>query len=143
MRTGRWLVGAGFGLAAILMLASCSGAYSQPIITGTELLGTWVGPNGASMTFRADQIVTVQNLNLGWSGPTAHCQNVSAAGTWQFLSSQGASETSLRGYSKGNLLGIEFQAQQNEQCSSEFTCVSSSDLAPLVVMNSGPGGLRG
>jgi len=121
MRTGRWLAAAAFGLAGVFLLASCSRAYSQPTITGAELLGTWVGPNGASMTFRADQTVTVHNLNLGWRGPTAHCQSVTATGTWQFLNSQGASGTSPRVYSKGNLVGVEFQAQQIEVCSTEFT----------------------
>lgn len=107
--------------AIILVLASCSGrAGTQPIITRAEVIGTWNGPNGAVMTFMANQTVTVRRLNLGWN-PTANCTNISAIGTWQFDSLQGASGNSRLAFSKSDILQIDFQAQPIEICSSQFT----------------------
>src|SRR5260370_31872206 len=54
---------AAYMLAAVLMAAGFGGVIdSQPILTRAELVGTWAGPDGATMTFREDHTVTVRHL---------------------------------------------------------------------------------
>ena len=115
----RRLTVAAYVLAAVLMAAGCGGVIdSQPILTRAELVGTWAGPDGATMTFRDDHTVTVRHLD---TTPLSNCRNVSADGTWQFLSPDGVSGPGLTGYSKGDLVGVAFSAQPILACSSEFT----------------------
>lgn len=106
------------GLAIVLSAASCGRPITQPIINSARLAGTWTSSDGATLTFRTDQTVTVRNLRLPM-GPG--CGHVSAAGTWQFLSLQGDSPDPGQTYSKSNIIAVDFSEQAVEVCGSEFT----------------------
>ncbi len=106
------------GLAAGLAAASCGRPITQPVIDSARLVGTWTSSDGATLTFRAGQTVTVRNLRL----PTfPGCGHVSATGTWQFLSLQGDSPGAGQAYSKSNLISVDFSEQALELCSTVFT----------------------
>jgi hypothetical protein len=121
-RGRRWHAAAGLGLAVILAIAGCGNANPQPIINGTTLIGTWVGPDGATMNFTADWMVVVRNLNLGFVGHSSTCRSVSAEGTWQFDSPQGNSGSSPLSYAKSDIIEIDFPASQPITiCNSQFT----------------------
>lgn len=124
MRTRR-AVAMACGLAVGLAAASCGRPITQPIMNSARLIGTWTSSDGATLTFRADQAVTVRNLRLPM---VPGCDHVLAAGTWQFLSLQGDSPGPGQTYSKSNLISVDFSEQAVEVCSSEFTTWKDSPL---------------
>lgn len=122
MSARQWLAAACVVLAAILVVAGCTQANTQPTINGARLIGTWVGSRGATMNFMADHTVVVRALNLGYVGPAGTCRSVSASGTWQFDGPQGASGISPDTYAKGNIIQVEFPPSQPiTTCDSQFT----------------------
>ena len=108
-------------LAAGVLLAACGHGDTQPTLTKADLVGTWEGPDGATMKFLADQRLIVSGLDLApYFGPH-NCESVSGSGTWQFLSPQGDSGISPTAYSKGNLIGLNFNSPISSVCDAEFT----------------------
>jgi hypothetical protein len=108
------------GLAVVLTATGCRNPITQPIINSARLVGTWTGPNGATMTFRADQSVTVRNLDLSLGGLIHGCGNLSAAGTWQFDSLQGDSGPTPHSYTKSNIIQVDFLGSA-DGCGTQFT----------------------
>jgi hypothetical protein len=74
------------------------------------------------MSFMSDHSVVVRALNLGYVSPGGTCRSVSATGTWQFDSPQGASGIGLDTYRTGDIIQIEFPSSQPiTNCDSQFT----------------------
>jgi hypothetical protein len=118
----RRTVGVACGVAVVLTATSCGRWITQPIIDSARLVGTWTGPNGASMTFSADQTVSVHNLDLSLGGLIHGCGNLSATGTWQFDSLQGDSGASPNTYSKSNIIQVDFSdPASSDGCNTQFT----------------------
>jgi hypothetical protein len=113
----RCAAAAACGLAVVLTATSCSRSTTLPTINSAQLVGTWIGPNGATMTFSADQSLTVRNLDLS----LIHgCWNLSATGTWQFDSLQVDSGPTPHTYSKGNIIQVAFLGSA-DKCGTRFT----------------------
>lgn len=111
----------GLALTASLVLAGCYSGNLQPVINSAMLLGTWLGPNGASARFLADQTVIVRQIYLGPANPGI-CSRVSATGSWQFDSPAGDSGSSVNRYLKGSIIEIDFPVSEPiVACGAQFT----------------------
>ena len=114
------------GLAVALAAASCGQPITQPIINSVRLVGTWTSSAGATLTFRADQTVTVRNLTLPM---IPGCDHVSAAGIWQFANLQGDSPAPGHTYSKSNIIIVYLsEPPAFEVCSPELTTWKDTPL---------------
>jgi hypothetical protein len=93
--------------AAIVLLATRAQSGTQPVLSSTDLVATWMSPAGGSITFANSNRFTAAGLRLDmfWGG-CAGSGKTSVSGTWQFLSPQGDSGTGS--YSKGNLVYLYF-----------------------------------
>ena len=112
------------GLAGLLffsgILASCGRSNAQPVIASSDVIGIWTS-GGASLTFLANQDVSVRDLRLA-SFFGSSCQDLTGSGTWQFLSSTGDSGSSLSAIHKGSLISITLSDPNNMRCDGlEFT----------------------
>ncbi len=108
-------------LAATVLLAACGRGDAQPTLTKADLVGTWIGPDGATMKFFADQTLIVSGLDFApYFGPH-NCESVYGSGTWQFLSPQGDSGISPTAYTTGNQIGLNFNSPISSLCDAEFT----------------------
>jgi len=104
------VMAAGYAVAAMILLAACvQQSGTQPVLSSSDLVATWVSPVGGSISFASDHRFTTSGLRLGkyWGG-CAKTGRISAAGTWQFLSPQGDSGVNPTGYSKGSLIDLSF-----------------------------------
>lgn len=112
------------------LLASCSGLPlpdpTEPNLNPASIVGTWVDQDGSSMTFSADQKVTVHHLDLRaeTNGENKSCGFVSGTGSWQLSTDSGNPTT--RGY----LVDLELGAPVDEVCGAVI--LSSDDTNPSV-----------
>lgn len=107
---------AAFALA--VLLASCGSIETGRVVTRTDLMGTWTDHDGGSMTFRADQNVTVHRLDvtdMSDSGGKS-CGFVSGSGTWQFDSNEGVSGPTPTSYTASTFLEIDLSQPVSELC---------------------------
>lgn len=102
-----------------ILLAACSASKAQPVLTTSELLGSWSNHHGSTITFYATHRFSATGINL--TPNVQGCADASGPGTWQFLSPQGVSGKSLTSYAMGFQVLIEFDAQAFEKCSVSLT----------------------
>jgi hypothetical protein len=108
------------GLAVVLAAASCGQPITQPVINSVRLVGTWTTSGGATLTFSANQTVTVRNVDLSAGGLIHGCGNLSATGMWQFDSRQGDSGSTPGTYAKSNIIQVDFFGSA-DGCDTQFT----------------------
>src|SRR5260370_10579155 len=117
----------------LTMLAACSVgevADPQPILRKADVVGSWSSPKGGEITFSGDQQFTATDLRLRpYYG--AGCQDLSVAGTWQFIGPQGDSGRSLTAYTSGNFISLNFVAPGRGPCAIGIELASWEVNPPL------------
>ncbi len=117
-------------LAAVTLLAACGAASSQPVLTSTDLTGTWSTPNGSLITFSADHRFSAARIDLAplFSG----CRDLSGSGSWQFLSPAGDTGPGLMTtYASGSQIAIVFASPVSGLCS-DLVTLTSWEIDPPV-----------
>jgi hypothetical protein len=106
----------------LTLLAACGAATSQPVLTSTDLTGTWSTPNGSRITFSADHHFSAAGINLApfFTG----CPDLSGSGSWQFLSPGGDTGPGPATYASGSAIAILFASPVSRLCSDMVTLTS-------------------
>lgn len=117
--------------AVVCLLASCSSAPSQPVLSRAEITGTWTSPADGSFTFFADHSFSARALNLS-AFYGKGCSGISGTGTWDFLSPQGTGGPGPPFYSRGKLLSLFFATPVASGCGAGALEVTSWSTSPGV-----------
>jgi hypothetical protein len=100
----------------VTLLAACSGLPlpdpSEPTLNRASVIGTWTDRDGSSITFDANQHITVHRLDLRdqTNGENKSCGFVTGSGSWQFVSEGGRTE------SRSSLIEVDLASPMDEVC---------------------------
>jgi hypothetical protein len=90
----------------------------QPVLTVSDVVGTWSNHKGSTITFQADG--RFSGVGMDMAPVLQGCGNVSGPGYWEFLSAEGDSPPAGVTYASGNQIGLSFDGQ-NDSCGVSLT----------------------
>ena len=102
------------GVISVTVLVSCGvNSGGQPILTKSELVGSWVGPDG-TLVFSPNQSFTGYDLKLGISnGVNTFCPSelVKANGTWSFTTPENMAGAQTYAPGKSNIIFVHLSTK--------------------------------
>ena len=106
----------GMIVAGCVLLASCGafGHTSQPVLTVSDVVGTWTNHQGSTITFGADADFNAVGMDM--EGILPGCRNVSGPGSWDFIGQNNSGVS----YTSGNIVELSFDGQ-NDSCNVNLT----------------------